>query len=146
VPASNLTCLTLGVRSLERSAAFYKAVGFKAGPPMDGVAFFQMQGTILSLFGLADLAKDAGLPKAWAKPGGSSYAINLKNKKAVDAFYAKALKAGAKAQKPPHDAFWGGYSGYFADPDGHLWEVAWNPFWHLDREGRVGLSQPRREP
>jgi len=135
----NITCITLGVKDLKRAAKFYQAWGFKAGPPMEGVAFFQLQGTILSLFGAGALAKDAGLPKGWAKPGGCSLAVNLGSKKAVDALYAKALKAGAKAQKQPHDAFWGGYSGYVRDPDGHLWELAWNPFWKLDGQGSVKL-------
>ena len=72
--------------------------------------------------------------------GGLSLALNLGNKRAVDAFYAKARRAGAKGQQAPHDAFWGGYSGYFRDPDGHLWELAWNPFWKLDAKGRVSLA------
>jgi predicted lactoylglutathione lyase len=137
---SNVTCITLGVKSLSKAAAFYQKLGFVAGPKMDGVAFFQMQGTVLSLFGMDALAKDAGLKKSWGKPGGCSLAINLAAKAAVDRFYAKALKAGAQAQKPPEDAFWGGYSGYFMDPDGHLWELAWNPFWKLDRQGQVSLK------
>lgn len=137
---THVSCITLGVRSIERSARFYKALGFKAGKPQEGVAFFQLQGTVLSLFGRQALAKDAGRPKAQGRPGGLSLAVNLPGKQAVDRLFAKALKAGAKPLKAPHDAFWGGYSGYFADPDGHWWELAWNPFWKLDKKGRVSLS------
>jgi predicted lactoylglutathione lyase len=140
MPAStHLTCITLGVRDVADATRFYKALGFKPASVLKEVAFLQLQGSVLSLFGKRALAEDAGLPSTWGKPGGLSLAVNLKSKKAVDAFYAKALKAGAKAQKKPHDAFWGGYSGYFKDPDGHLWELAWNPFWKLDARGRVSV-------
>ena len=136
----NITCTTLGVRDLKRSTRFYQALGFKLGHAMDEVVFFQLNGCILSLFGRDALAKDAGLPKGKAKPGGITLAVNLASKKAVDAFMAKATKAGAKVLQAPHDAFWGGYSAYFADPDGHPWELAWNPFWKLDKKGNVSLK------
>ena len=136
----NITCTTLGVRDLKRSTRFYKALGFKVGHAMDEVVFFQLNGGILSLFGRDALAKDAGLPKGKAKPGGITLAVNLPSKKAVDALCAKAKKAGAKVLVQPHDAFWGGYSAYFADPDGHPWELAWNPFWKLDKKGNAFLK------
>ena len=136
----SITCTTLGVRSLPRSLKFYKALGFKAGHVSKEVVFFQLNGSILSLFGADDLAKDAGLPRGKARPGGMSLAINLPSKKAVDALTAKAKKAGAKVLRAPHEAFWGGYSAYFADPDGHPWELAWNPFWKLDKKGSVSLK------
>jgi uncharacterized glyoxalase superfamily protein PhnB len=138
--SATITCTTLGVRDLKRALRFYKALGFKPGVVMKEVIFIQLNGSILSLFGADDLAKDAGLPKGKARPGGITLAINLPSKKAVDAKMAQARKAGAKVLRAPQDAFWGGYSAYFADPDGHPWELAWNPFWKLDKKGNVSLK------
>jgi catechol 2,3-dioxygenase-like lactoylglutathione lyase family enzyme len=138
--SATITCTTLGVRDLKRSLRFYRALGFKPGFISKEVIFIQLNGSILSLFGAEDLAKDAGLAKGKARPGGITLAINLPSKKAVDAKMAKARKAGAAVLRSPHDAFWGGYSVYFADPDGHPWELAWNPFWSLDKKGNVSLK------
>ena len=136
----NVTAITLGVSDLKVSLNFYKGLGFKPGFVSPEVVFFQLNGTVLALFGRDDLAEDAKLPKGKARPGGMSLAINLPSKKAVDAFMAKAKRAGAKVTKAPQDAVWGGYSGYFKDLDGHLWELAWNPFWKLDGKGNVTLK------
>ena len=122
--------ITLGVRDLERSVAFYRdglklpAPNYKPG---DEVAFFPLEGTWLALWGRADLARDAGVTLQETGFAAVSLAHNEPSKEGVDAVFAEALAAGARAVKPPQDAFWGGYLGYFADPDGHLWEVAWNP-------------------
>jgi catechol 2,3-dioxygenase-like lactoylglutathione lyase family enzyme len=125
--------ITLGVRDLGRSVAFYRdglnlpAPDYRAG---DEVAFFPLEGTWLALWGRTDLAKDAGVPAEGAGFAGIALAHNEPSKADVDRVFAEALAAGATSVRPPKDAPWGGYSGYFADPDGHLWELAWNP--HTD--------------
>lgn len=129
-----LSFVTLGVADLARSTAFYRDV-LKLPqipmPPGADVAFFEMGRTWLSLYGRASLAADAGLPAssgeiAAAFPG-FSLAHNLRSIEEVDALFAELRTAGVRIVKPPHRAEWGGYSGYFADPDGFLWELAWNP-------------------
>ena len=97
---------------------------------------------VFSLYGRSALATDAGLPSESVPEGKSAritLAYNARAKDEVDAVLAEAEAAGAEIVKPAAEAFWGGYSGYFADPDGHLWEVAFNPFWPLDSDGRVQL-------
>jgi uncharacterized protein len=136
----NLTCLTLSAADLSRSRRFYEALGFEVGFVADEVVFFQMNGSILALYRKEMLEKDLKVPKGRApRPGGMNPAINLASAKAVDAFWRRAVKAGAKAIRPPHKAVWGGYSSIWADLDGHPWEVAWNPFWKLDKKGNVKL-------
>lgn len=123
-----VSLITLGVADMARSRAFYeRGLGWTAlpGSPPE-VSFYQLPGLGLALFGLDDLAKDADTPMVRAT-GPITIAINFADKAGVDAAYAQALAAGGKALKAPVDAPWGGYSGYFADPDGHAWEVAWNP-------------------
>ena len=93
----------------------------------------------LALFGRADLAKDAGVEDTPTGFAAISLAYNARSKEEADEVYALAVKAGARPLKPLQDVFWGGYSGYFADPDGHLWEVAWNPFFPLDEQGHMFL-------
>ena len=135
-----LTLVTLGVVDLPKARAFYEAWGWKASSASQpGVAFFQANGLALALFGRADLAKDAHVEDRPTGFAAISLAYNARSKHEADEVYALALKAGAKALKPLQDVFWGGYSGYFADPDGHLWEVAWNPFFPLDEQGRLSL-------
>jgi len=96
----------------------------------------------LGLYGRAALAEDAHLTDAGdpTRFGGITLAHNLRSKEEVDALMAEAERAGARIVKPAQDVFWGGYSGYFADPDGHLWEIAWNPFFPLDEAGNVSLT------
>jgi predicted lactoylglutathione lyase len=135
-----LTLVTLGVTDLPRSRAFYEAWGWKASSAsQEGVAFFQANGLALALFGRADLAKDAGVEDRPTGFAAISLAYNAHSKDEADEVYARALQAGARPLKPLQDVFWGGYSGYFADPDGHLWEVAWNPFFPLDEQGHMFL-------
>jgi uncharacterized protein len=93
----------------------------------------------LALFGRADLAKDAGVEDTPTGFAAISLAYNARSKEEADEVYALAVRAGARPLKPLQDVFWGGYSGYFADPDGHLWEVAWNPFFPLDEQGHMFL-------
>ncbi|WP_126173031.1 VOC family protein [Altericroceibacterium xinjiangense] len=126
--------VTLGVADLARSVAFYRdGLGFPAEnyDPDAGVAFFRLEGAWLSLFPREELAKDAGIDPVGSGFSGITLAHNEPSKEGVDAAFAEALAAGARPVKPPEDVFWGGYSGYFADPDGHLWEVAYNPFTDL---------------
>jgi uncharacterized protein len=103
------------------------------------VVFFQGNGLALALFGRTALAADAAVPDRPTGFSGVTLAYNARSKEEADRVFAEALRAGAQALKQPHDVFWGGYSGYFADPDGHLWEVAWNPFFPLDEGGNLSL-------
>lgn len=134
-----VSVITLGVADLDRSRRFYEALGWKRGNRDDGVVFFQIPGAVFALWSRQSLAGEAGL-KDNGGFGGIALAYNARSKAEVDAVLAEAKAAGAKMLKPAGDMFWGGYSGYFADPDGHPWEVAWNPGWTLDSEGRVSLQ------
>lgn len=135
-----LTLVTLGVSDLARSRAFCAAIGFVERPASNAaIAFFQAGPVILALFGRAALAEDAGVAADGSGFRGVSLARNLPSKAAVDDAMVQAAAAGAVIVKPAQDAFWGGYSGYWADPDGHLWELAWNPFFPLQPDGTVRL-------
>jgi catechol 2,3-dioxygenase-like lactoylglutathione lyase family enzyme len=135
-----LSIVTLGVRDLAKSRKFYEALGWRAAKAGgEGVVFFQLNGLALALFGRADLAKDAGVPDSAPGFSGISLAHNVGDKAEANAVLAHAAKCGGRLVKSAHDTFWGGYSGYFADPDGHLWEVAWNPFFPLDEKGNLSL-------
>lgn len=135
-----LTLVTLGVTDLEKSRAFYEAWGWKASSASQpSVVFFQANGLVLALFGRAELAKDAGVEDKPTGFAGITLAYNARSKAEADEVYAQAVAAGAKPVKPLQDVFWGGYSGYVADPDGHLWEIAWNPFFPLDEQGHLFL-------
>ena len=133
--------VTLGVDDVAAATAFYRRLGWAPGPMSnDDVTFFQMGGVLLGLYGWDALAEDAGLPsEAKTRFRGTAIAHNTRSKEEVDQVLATAEKAGATVVKPAQDAFWGGYSGYFADPDGHLWEVAWNPYLPIAEDGSVTL-------
>lgn len=125
--------VTLGVRDLAGSLAFYRdGLGWPVHnfDPAADIAFFPLDGTWLALYPREKLAKDAGVEDGQGF-GGITLAHNEPSKAAVDAVYARALAAGAKPVKRPVNTDWGGYSGYFADPDGHPWEIAFNPFMDL---------------
>ena len=127
-----ISLITLGVSDLARSTTFYKnGLGLPATEPTAGVTFFSLNGTWLSLYPRADLAADAGVPEDGRGFSGFSLAHNVSSKSEVDAVLQHAQSAGAHMLKPAQDTAWGGYSGYFADPDGFLWEVAWNPHFDL---------------
>lgn len=136
-----VSVITLGVADLEASIAFYRDVlGWPTGAkPEDGVAFFQLNGIVLSLFGADALAEDAGVVPGGAAFRGVALAQNLDSIEEVDRVFAELRSKNVTVTKAPAKTFWGGYSGYFADPDGHLWEVAWNPFWTLRDDGGVEL-------
>jgi catechol 2,3-dioxygenase-like lactoylglutathione lyase family enzyme len=130
-----ITVLTIGVDDLERAVGFYRD---GLGLPTKGivgtefehgaVAFFELQGDIqLAVWPRDDLAHDSGLPKSPRSPTEFSIGHNVASEAEVDAAMDQAAKAGARIVKPAQKTFWGGYAGYFQDPDDHLWEVAWNP-------------------
>jgi uncharacterized protein len=126
-----ISMITLGVRDLDTSIRFYEqGLGLpKMDSPPD-VAFFTLNGSWLGLYGRESLADDAGISADGTGFAGIAIAHNVDSPEAVDKVLEQAVSAGAKLVKPGQKVFWGGYSGYFADPDGYLWEVAHNPlFW-----------------
>ncbi|MCU4651600.1 VOC family protein [Roseibacterium sp. SDUM158016] len=141
MPVNRVSLLTLGVADLERSRAFYAALGWTETRAVDGVVFYQMDGMVLGLFGVDALAADQGRPETSLGAGAATYAQNHRTTQEVDAAYARALDAGAAPLKAPGATLWGGYSGYFADPDGHVWELAVNPLWPLDDAGRTWIPE-----
>jgi uncharacterized glyoxalase superfamily protein PhnB len=136
-----ISLVTLGVADIVRARRFYEALGWKAsGASNDSVVFFQLGGMALSLYGRTALAEDAHLKPATADGfGGITLAYNGRTKAEVDAVMALAGSVGGTILKPAQDVFWGGYSGYFADPDGHPWEVAWNPGFPIAEDGTIRL-------
>ncbi len=137
-----LTLITLGVRDLARSTAFFERLGWiRSVKQAEGVSFFQCGSVALSLFPRSELAKDAGVPEDGHGFEGFAVAYNTRSIEEVDTVLAEAESAGGKIVKPAKAAFWGGYSGYFHDLDDHLWEVAWNPGFDLDSSGAVKLPE-----
>jgi catechol 2,3-dioxygenase-like lactoylglutathione lyase family enzyme len=140
VPA-RLSIVTLGVADVARSVAFYEALGWeRCSSSIDEIAWFRLTGSYLGIFGRADLAADAAV----ADPGPSSFggftlAMNVETEAAVAAGLDAAVAAGATLLKPATRPDWGGLSGYFADPDGHPWEIAWNPSFPIDANGRITI-------
>jgi uncharacterized glyoxalase superfamily protein PhnB len=135
-----VTLITLGVADLAAARVFYGRLGWvEHGASQDGVAFYQMHGVVVGLFGRSDLAADQGRPNATLGTGAMTLAQNFATEAEVDAAYAAALAAGGTGLKAPEKVFWGGYSGYWSDPDGHVWEVAMNPFWPLNSDGSLTL-------
>jgi catechol 2,3-dioxygenase-like lactoylglutathione lyase family enzyme len=126
-----ISMITLGVRDFARAVAFYEeGLGFPRMESPPEVAFFTLNGTWLGLYGREALAEDAKVSSEGSGFGAFTLAHNVPSEAEVDEVMAQAERAGATIVKPPEKVFWGGYSGYFADPDGHLWEVAYNPhFW-----------------
>jgi len=135
-----VSVVTLGVAELPRARAFYEALGWRSGAaPDDDVVFFQAGCMVLALWDRARLAEDSTVPDpgGW---GGLTLAHNVRSPEEVDAVLAEARAAGGEIGRLGAPTFWGGYSGVFIDPDGHPWEVAHNPHWPLDEEGRVALA------
>jgi predicted lactoylglutathione lyase len=140
-----LSLITLGVRDIARSRTFYEALGWKASPfgaaatGDAAVCFFDLGGIVLSLWGQAALAKDVQAENEVSAFRGMALAYNARSKAEVDAVLADARHAGGRIAKRAADTFYGGYAGYFADPDGHLWEIAWNPGFKIGADGRITL-------
>jgi catechol 2,3-dioxygenase-like lactoylglutathione lyase family enzyme len=137
-----ITVLTIGVDDLERSLSFYQD---GLGLPTSGIvgrefahgaaAFFELKGGLrLALFARRDIAHDAGIPRSGKSPTEFTIGHNVASKEEVDTVMDQARAAGAGIVKMAQDTFWGGYAGYFQDPDGHLWEVVWNPTWPEETE------------
>jgi len=136
----HISMITLGVSNIAEATAFYERLGFKrSSQSQDAVTFMQAGAAVLGLFGRDALKEDARADSVWTGNGGTAVAMNCAGEAQVDAMMAQAEAAGAQILKPAERVFWGGYSGYFADPDGHAWEVAFNPFWPLDETGRIDL-------
>jgi catechol 2,3-dioxygenase-like lactoylglutathione lyase family enzyme len=134
-----LSVVTLGTTDLRRARAFYEALGWRSeSPPEIEVVFFQAGGLVVSLWDRHKLAEDSGVALGDGY-GAVTLAYNVGSPAEVDAVVAEARKAGAGITREPGETFWGGYSGVFADPDGHPWEVAHNPRWTLEPDGSVRL-------
>lgn len=137
-PDSRLSIITLGVSDRAAMTKFYEdVVGFKNVGP-EGMTMFDMGGFVLGLWEEEKLAKDAGV--ANDRTGsfkGVALAYNARSKEETDEIFERLEASGVAVTTAPHDAFWGGYSGYFSDPEGNAWEVAFNPHWSLDDKGRV---------
>ena len=136
-----LSFVTLGVKDLARAQKFYEGLGWKAAKAVPGeVVFFWMNGLVFALWGERDLAEDSR--SEFSPPGfrGMALAHNGRSPEEVDAILALAVRVGGRITKPAQKTAWGGYAGYFADPDGHLWEIAWNPGMPLDADGHVNAE------
>jgi uncharacterized protein len=134
-----VSLITLGVRDLGRARTFYEALGWKTNAAAeDDVVFFQAGGMIVALWGREQLAEDTGVddPGGW---GGITLAYNTRSPAEVDGVLAEVAAAGGTVLRSGSETFWGGYSGAFADPEGHAWEVAHNPHWTLSEDGSVTL-------
>jgi catechol 2,3-dioxygenase-like lactoylglutathione lyase family enzyme len=137
---SRVSFITIGVRDFLASLAFYRdSLGFKLHMLQGDIAMFDLGGAVLALYPLKLLAEDAGLRPGQGF-GGIALAHNVRNKKDVDRVMNAAAERGARILVPAEDKFWGGRSGYFADPDGYPWEVAWNPGIRMDARGRLILK------
>ena len=135
-----ISFVTLGVGDLARSRRFYAALGWKeSGSSNTDIAFFQAGSVAFALFQREALAEDADVAAQGSGFSGVTLAHNVESEEAVVNTIAEAVAAGATLVRPADKVFWGGFRGYFADPDGFLWEVCWNPFVTLDSEGHVQL-------
>ena len=142
--SAHISLITLGVADVAKATSFYERLGFVRSKTerAASVSFFQAGPVVLALWGTRGAKGGrASARQLWTGNGGIVVAQNLASEDAVDAMMARAEAAGARILKPAAKTFWGGYDGYFADPDGHVWEVAFNPFWELDEDGRVRLPE-----
>jgi len=135
-----ISIITLGVADLKRSGAFFERMGWRrSAVKTDGILFFQTGGMALALYPRHELANDANVAADGHGFNGVTLAYNTRSREEVDSVVQEAATAGARILKPAQEAFWGGYSGYFSDPDGFLWEVAWNPFFPIAGDGRIRI-------
>ncbi|WP_163831542.1 VOC family protein [Spartinivicinus ruber] len=135
-----ISIITLGVSNLEKSYQFYTTLGFPTSKkPEDGIIFFKTSGVCLALYPLNELAKDVSSEFIINRSSfsGITLAHNTKSKAEVNTVLELAQQAGGTIEKPAQDVFWGGYSGYFSDPDGYLWEVAYGDCWEFNEDGSL---------
>ena len=133
-----ITMITLAVKDIEVSRKFYAALGFtESAGGNEKIAFYKMNGQFFSLYSRDGLCKDLSMPIHGRGTGNATLATHYDSRDAVDAAFQIAVKAGAIIVAEPTEVFWGGYSGNYTDPDGHLWEVAHNPFWSFDADGNL---------
>lgn len=138
-----LSVVTLGVQDLARSRKFYRALGWReSSASQEEIAFFQAGSLVFGLFQRDALAEDAGISASGSGFPGFTLAHNVESEAAVIKTIEEALAAGASLVRTADKVFWGGFRGHFADPDGFLWEVCWNPFFPLDEQGHVRLPEP----
>ena len=139
---ANISFLTLGVEDLGRARAFYSAMGLTEHPRSnEQVAFFDLNGQLFALFPRAALAEDVGLPAGNPRHGvATTFSQNVREEVQIDQLLALAESAGATILRPASTPPWGGRRGYFADPDGFVWEIAWNPKTTIDDAGRIALG------
>ncbi len=123
-----ISLITLGVKDITAARSFYEALGWSPVPSEDGVSVFQLNGKCLGLYGLDALAEDIGVAVETLGAGAATLGYNTRSKEEVSEILQTAQAAGAQVLKPAQDVFWGGHHGYFSDPEGHIWEVAFNPF------------------
>ena len=135
-----VTLITLGVDDIDRAKAFYAAMGWTPTSEVEGqVVFYQINGMALGFFSRKGLAKEQNRPVSELGTGAVTLAQNMTTREEVNETYAKAIAAGATPLAAPAPMAWGGYSSYYADPDGHVWETAHNPFWALNPDCSLTL-------
>ena len=137
-----VSIVTLGVADLLRSREFYERLGWRRSmAKSEAIVFFQAGGMALALYPRNELAKDANVTADGDGFRGMTLAYNARDRAEVDSVLREAEAAGARILKPAQEAFWGGYSGYFSDPDGFLWEAAWNPFFTIAEDGSIRIPE-----
>lgn len=134
---NRVTLITLAVEDPKRARAYYEGLGWELDSDMGKAVFYKMKGLMLGFFTLEGLAEETGKPVEELKTGAMTLAQNFGSEPEVETMFAKAVEAGATPVREPFKTDWGGYSSYVADPDGHLWEFAHNPFMTLDEDGLV---------
>lgn len=137
-----LNVVTLGVSDLQKSKEFYrKALGWQPTADSDeNIVFFNHGGIVLGLYPIDKLAEDAVVSPERSGFSGVTLAINRQSKKDLEKLYRQVVENGSKPLVEPRDTFWGGYDAYFADPDGHTWEIVWAPFWEYDEMGNLKVK------
>lgn len=141
IPA-RVSLITIGTRDFDVMRAFYLSLGWREASSSENHSMFETAGGVLSLFPSPELAEDANVDSLNPANGYSNFslAINLESRERVDEAFARLRDLGVRITKEPHETFWGGYSGYFSDPEHNLWEIAWNPYVRFDQRGALDMS------